>query len=140
MRTPQILTDEKRKVLIEIRPEKARQTASDAAFAMSEQRWLMAVNRIYYAMFYATSALALQSGFSTSKHKQLHSWFNQHFIATSLLDKELYKMLIKAFEVRSDGDYEDLITFTASEVQILFENMATFNATLEAFIRSRFAP
>lgn len=69
MRAPLALTEEERKVLVEMRLEKAQQAASDALFAMQSERWLMAVNRIYYAMFYATSALALQHGFSTSKHK-----------------------------------------------------------------------
>jgi uncharacterized protein (UPF0332 family) len=136
MRTPNPLSDDERKVLIGMRLEKAHQAASDAAFAMSEQRWLMAVNRIYYAMFYATSALALQDGFSTSKHQQLHGWFNKTYIATGLLDKSLNAALLKAYKERSDGDYEDATTFTQQDVQILFDNMTTYNATLEAFIRS----
>jgi uncharacterized protein len=120
MRKPQVLTDEKRKILIEMRLEKAHQASSDAQFAMSDERLHNAVNRIYYAMFYATSALALQDGFSTSKHKQLHGWFNQQYIATELLERHLYQMLINAFEQRSDGDYEDEIIFTATGVQTLF--------------------
>jgi uncharacterized protein (UPF0332 family) len=101
---------------------------------MSGERWLTAVNHIYYAMFYATSALALHNGFSTSKHKQLHGWFNQQFISTGLLEKRLYKMLIEAFKQRSDGDYEDDITFTAKEVEALFETMTEYIATLKDFI------
>jgi uncharacterized protein len=97
MRTPSHLTDEERAVLVVIRLEKAHEAASDADFAISGERWLTAVNRIYYAMFYATSALALQNNFSTSKHNQLHGWFNQQFIATGLLEQRLYKMLIERF-------------------------------------------
>jgi uncharacterized protein (UPF0332 family) len=52
MRTPQVLTDEKRKILIEMRLEKAHQASSDAQFAMSDERLHNAVNRIYYAMFF----------------------------------------------------------------------------------------
>lgn len=43
-------------------------------------------------------------------------------------------MLIEAFEGRSDGDYEDDITFTAKEVEALFETMTEYIATLKDFI------
>jgi uncharacterized protein (UPF0332 family) len=140
MRTPQILTDEKRKILVELRLEKAHQAKSDALFALQSGRLLMSVNRIYYAMFYATSALALLDGFSTSKHKQLHGWFHQHYISTGVLDKRLYRILIEGFEQRSDGDYEDRATFTAEEVQMLFENMNEYIAALETLIHTRTSP
>lgn len=138
MRTPQILTDDKRKILIEMRLDKAHQATSDALFAMNNERWFTAVNRIYYAMFYTTSVLVLQDGFSTSKHKQLHGWFNKTYIATEILDSNLNTALMKAYKERSDGDYEDEITFTSLDVQTLFDNMTEYIAVLEAFIRSRF--
>ena len=42
----------------------------------------MAVNRIYYGLYYAVTALAIKHRFETSKHLQLIGWFNKEFIAS----------------------------------------------------------
>lgn len=44
-----------------------------------------ALNRLYYAIFYAVAALAQKFNFITSKHSQLLGWFNREFIKTGKL-------------------------------------------------------
>jgi len=44
-------------------------------------------------MYYALTALALKSGFETSKHGQLIGWFNREYIATSRIDPRFGKIL-----------------------------------------------
>ncbi|MBD3308314.1 hypothetical protein GF339_17905 [candidate division KSB3 bacterium] len=50
------------------------------------------MNRIYYAMFYAVSALALLQGFSTSSHAQLRGYFNREFVKTGIISIELGRL------------------------------------------------
>jgi hypothetical protein len=40
------------------------------------------MNRLYYAMFYAVSALALAHDFSTSSHAQMRGYFKREFVRT----------------------------------------------------------
>lgn len=67
-----------------------------------------AQNRLYYAAFYAVSALAQKNGFATSKHSQLKGWFSHEFIKTNKIDKEYGKLYFELFESRQKSDY----TFT----------------------------
>ena len=68
---------EEQKALIEHRISKAIAAIEDVDFLIRNRKFLLAVNRIYYGMFYILSALALKYDFSTSKHQQLIGWFNR---------------------------------------------------------------
>ena len=72
-----------REALIQRRTDKAREALNDAGFLASDGRGTAAVNRIYYAVFHALSALALRYSFSTSKHRQIIGWFNKEFVKSS---------------------------------------------------------
>lgn len=48
----------------------------------------VAVNRSYYAMFYAASALLASEGLARSKHSGVISAFGEHFVKTGLIQVE----------------------------------------------------
>jgi len=75
-----MLNDPQREQLIQYRLDLAKQAADDASLLINNDRYRAAVNRIYYAMFYMLTALALKYRFETSKHKQLIGWFNREFV------------------------------------------------------------
>jgi uncharacterized protein (UPF0332 family) len=66
--------------LIKYRLEKADQTLDDAKLLANAKRWNPCVNRLYYACFYAVSALLAQNEFSSSKHTGIRSLFNLNFV------------------------------------------------------------
>lgn len=112
-----------RKVLIKHRLDKAYMTMKDVEFLIKHDKLIIAINRIYYGIFYSISALALKHQFSSSKHSQLIGWFNKNFIKNSSIDKKYGKFLHKAFDKRSTGDYDDWVEFSKNEVEELFEEM-----------------
>jgi len=66
----------------------------------------VATSRAYYAMFYATSALLVSKGISRSKHAGVHSAFGEYFVKPGLIEPQYSRMLVNAFHVRLDSDYE----------------------------------
>jgi len=64
------MTDEIKK-LISHKMEKAYQTLEDSKFLIENKKYNIAVNRMYYSVFYIISALALKYNYNTSKHGQL---------------------------------------------------------------------
>jgi len=54
----------------------------------------LAANRIYYAIYYIVSALALKNDFFDIKHNQLLGWFNRNFVKTNIVSKDLGKFII----------------------------------------------
>ena len=67
-----MIEEKDRLSLIEYRLKQAGDTIQLANFLADSQKYVIAVNRIYYGMYYALTALALKDGFETSKHGQLN--------------------------------------------------------------------
>jgi uncharacterized protein (UPF0332 family) len=55
-----MITDTDRKALIDYRMSQAFDTIELARFLVNSEKLVIAVNRIYYGMYYALTALALQ--------------------------------------------------------------------------------
>jgi uncharacterized protein (UPF0332 family) len=105
------------KELVLHRLQKARETLEDARILADAHRWNPCVNRLYYACFYAVSALLIQEGLSSSKHTGIRSLFNQHFVKTSKVPKEKARIFNDLFERRQEGDYMDFVSFEESQVR-----------------------
>ena len=59
----------------------------------------------YYAMFYLAEAFLIGEGVSFGSHKAVISEFGRRFSATARVPREFHRRLIKAQELRHDGDY-----------------------------------
>jgi uncharacterized protein (UPF0332 family) len=102
--------------LINYRLNRASETLEEAKISIENKRYLLAANRIYYASFYAVSALAIKHEFKTSKHAQLLSWFNKNFVKNGIVEKRLGKFYLDAFEMRQESDYEDFVVIDKTSV------------------------
>ncbi|MFN8208964.1 MAG: HEPN domain-containing protein [Bacteroidales bacterium] len=121
-----MISGDDRKLLIEYRLQQALDTAELAKFLVSSNKLVIAVNRIYYGMYYALTALALKDKFETSKHLQLIGWFNKEYIATKKSDQKYGKILRNAFQNRTKGDYDAFVEFDKTEVEIMISEMIEF--------------
>ena len=125
-----------KKVLIEYRIQRAKETIQEVKMALEHNRLNLAENRIYYGMFYMVQALALKHNLKTSKHAQLLGWFNKEFVRTRQIDVALGKVYQSGFEKRQEGDYQDFVTFSKEEVESDLSNMMRFLDAVEALIRA----
>ena len=112
--------------LIGFRLERARETLQDAHILAEAGRWNPCVNRLYYACFYAVSALLTQEGLSSSRHAGVRSLFNQHFVKTGTISKDVAKIFNDLFERRQEGDYVDFVRFEGSQVRIWMPQAEAF--------------
>ena len=60
--------------------EKALESLEAARRDLAAEAFSFAINRAYYALFYAVSALLLEEGRRFEKHSGVRAAFNQHFI------------------------------------------------------------
>lgn len=120
--------------LIQYRLTEAKDTESDVELLISHDRLRAAINRIYYSMFYSLLALGLKYEFETSKHAQIIGWFNRTFIHAGLIDTNYGKIINKAFNRRTKGDYDSYIEFDLETVKEMYEEMKDFNSAIERFI------
>lgn len=117
------LSDEEKSILIKRNIEKLDSLIEEIDFYIDNDKLSTAVNRIYYGIFYLLTALALKKGFSTSKHMQLISWFNNTFVREKIVDQRYGKIIRNIFEQRSKADYDVLATFSKEQVENLFADM-----------------
>jgi uncharacterized protein (UPF0332 family) len=130
-----ILSDEQRKDLVAIRMAKAEDALADASTLVDRGSCSGAINRCYYAMFHAVSALAIRDNCDFHKHRAVISWFSREYIKTGRVSRELGKSLRLAFDQRCDADYSDVIAFTASEVGSLLEQTRRFLAEVKSLLQ-----
>jgi len=112
--------------LVVYRLRRARETLEDARILAEAQRWNPCVNRLYYACFYAVSALLIQEGLSSSRHTGTRSLFNQHFVRTGKISKDIARIFNDLFERRQEGDYVDFVRFEESQVRIWMPQAEAF--------------
>ena len=102
--------------LVSYRLQRARETLAGARILADAGRWNPCVNRLYYACFYAVSALLIREGLSSTKHTGLRSLFNRHFVKTDKVPKDKARIFNDLFERRQEGDYVDFVSFEESQV------------------------
>jgi uncharacterized protein (UPF0332 family) len=130
--------DEKDKIeLIKYRLDEAKDTVEDVQLLITNDRLRATVNRIYYGMFYSLLALGLKYGFETSKHQQLIGWFNKNFIHEGLIDTKYGKIINKALNRRTKGDYDSYVEFDKEIIFEMFDEMKDFIHEIENFINKK---
>lgn len=130
-----MISQEERDTLISIRLRQAEECIADAELSMANERRAMAANRIYYGMFYAMLALGLLRGFKTSKHQQMIGWFNKNFVHTDIFPRNFSALVKKAFETRSDSDYQVNLVPTDDDLNALLVNMKLFISTVKTWLK-----
>ena len=95
--------------LIQYRLKRAKDTLHEVDDLIRLGYYQTTVNRLYYACFYAISALFVQNNIKTRTHSGVRQMFGQHFIQTGVISKELGKYYSTLFEKRITGDYDDFI-------------------------------
>lgn len=133
------LEKNERAELIRYRLEEAKETIADVQLLIDNDRLRAAVNRIYYGMFYSLLALGLAYQFETSKHQQLLGWFNKNFIHEGLIDARFGKIINKASNRRTQGDYESYVEFDKDVILEMFDEMKEFILEIERFLNQKYA-
>ena len=101
---------------IQYRVNRAIETLQDVDLLASEERWHACVNRLYYACFYAVSALLLTKELSSSKHTGVRGLFNRHFVKPNIISRDLARIYNDLFERRQESDYIDFIKYEANQI------------------------
>jgi len=96
--------------------------------------WRTAANRLYYACYYAASALLIKNNLTAHTHAGVIGQLGLHFVAKGLISKEQGKLLKQLFELRQNGDYSDWFSIEEIDVKPLVEPAEKFIAEIENLI------
>jgi uncharacterized protein len=105
------------RILVQYRLDRAREALAEAVLLLDNGHANTGVNRLYYACFYAVSALLLTKGLTATSHSGLRTLFHQHLIRPGLLPLGQGPLYDRLFDQRQRSDYADLVHFGVDEVR-----------------------
>lgn len=131
------MKDPERFELVTYRLKKAEDTLKEIDILLENELWHTAVNRLYYACYYAVSALLVNNSITARTHAGVRQMFGLHFIKPGKIDIELGKYYSDIFDKRQIGDYEDYIEFEKEEVYELLPPARKLIKAINQIIRSK---
>ena len=110
------LTDENRKDIVIYSSERAFAALEQAKGNLQMGYLEITANRLYYAAYYAASALLIANEIRVKSHEGCIGQFNLHFVKTGLVSIEMGKLFSILFDMRLTGDYSDRFDLTEEDV------------------------
>ena len=131
------MTDDTLRELLHFRLEQAHESLREADVLCAAQANRGAVNRAYYAMFYALLALLATKQLGTSKHSGAISLFDREFVKTGVFPRELSRSLHLAFDQRQTYDYGEMVGIEPDASDDTIASARSFVASVEQYLREQ---
>jgi uncharacterized protein len=120
--------------LIDYRLKRAKETLLEIDILLNNRLWNTAINRLYYACYYAATALLLDKSINASTHSGVRQMLGLHFIKTGEISTDLGKVFTDLFDKRRSSDYDDFIQVTKEDVEDLLPSAEEFIKAIELLI------
>ena len=130
------MTNEERNEYVRYRLESARKTYAAAKVLADNGFWNSAVNRLYYALFYAVNGLLVFNNIQTKSHSATKTQFSLLFVKPGKFDKKYGRLLAELFDWRQKGDYENIFDYNEDSVRPLFDPVAEMIDLIEKEIKN----
>lgn len=111
------MTEEERTEVVRYRIQNAESTMAEVESHKINGFYNTAINRMYYACFYAVSALLVANKIEVKSHEGARQQFGLHFVRTGKISPELGKFYSLIYAKRTSGDYEDFINHDLETVE-----------------------
>ena len=128
------LDEESRQALIRYRINRADETILESKLLAKEGFYNAAINRLYYACFYATLALLVANDIAAETHAGVKTMLGLHFVSKGLLPNEQGKTFSRLFEIRHSGDYDDFAYCDKEMTDEYTPKAITFISTIKSLL------
>jgi uncharacterized protein (UPF0332 family) len=114
----------------------ATQSLSAARRELAAGDYALAVNRAYYALFYAASTLLLEEGRKFTKHSGVRAAFNREIIKPGRFPKHHGELYNRLFRDRQKGDYIAFAEFDHAYVEKQLQGCEAFLTDIRPLLNS----
>ena len=132
------LTDEQRVDRVKYLLENAFNTLSEVESHRENGFYNTAVNRLYYACYYAARAILTAYHIEAKSHEGVRQQLGLNFVLTGKISEEQGRFYSRLFSKRTTGDYDDFINHTLETVDELYPLAQAFVNTIAELLRVRF--
>ena len=115
-----------RESFIDYRLAKADEVYKAAEVLYTASQWNSAVNRLYYACFYAASALLLKRSIGAKSHSGVIAKFSENVVASGEMTVADFRVYSKLLNWRSKGDYSDMFDFSKEDLDDVMQPAKLF--------------
>ena len=129
------LDEQSRLGLVRYRMERADETMEEVSILSEHGHYNAAVNRLYYACYYAAEALLLNNHISASTHAGVKSMLGLHFVSKGILSLAHGKTFNTLFEKRHSSDYEAFAYCDKELVDSLTQLAEAFIASIKELLQ-----
>ena len=129
------LNKENRDAIVAHRLQKAHDTFTEVKGIVKMGYWYSAANRLYYACYYAVTALLIKNGYLAHTHNGAFTLLGKHFVLEGLVSNEQNKLYGKLLELRQNSDYSDWVVIEEKNIMPLVEPAEKFIASIENLIK-----
>ncbi len=119
------------------RVNNASNTLDTAKLCMDNKRYKDAINRCYYAAFYAIKAVLALEETDFKRHKDAVAYFNQNYVATDIFDREIGKRLSRLKRKRETSDYDDFYVASYEEAEEQYEAAELIVKSVQMFLKEK---
>jgi len=113
----------------------AHQMIEVAGHNLADGFYGSAINRAYYAIFYAANALLATQGLARSKHSGVIAAFRQYFVKPGLVKAEYSDIYGRVMENRHVSDYEIELSIDSSVAADDLRDAQHFVNHVEEYLR-----
>ena len=113
------LTEDDKRVLVQLHLEKAHACLADAGQLMELESISAAANRLYYAVFHAIHALFVANGIQSKSHHGTNAQFHQHFIKTGIIEPKFGHFIAVMENMREKADYDVIYDVAREDLEAL---------------------
>lgn len=114
--------DNKRKDLAGYRMNQSEDSLKAAKICFENNILKDAINRSYYAAFYAIKAVLALEEVDFRRHKDVIAYFNKTYVATGMFPKELGRKTARLQQIREKSDYDDFFIISRNDAQLQMES------------------
>nr|WP_288282274.1 HEPN domain-containing protein [uncultured Prevotella sp.] len=128
------LTKEQRISIVRYRIESAENTLAEVETHRANGFYNTAVNRLYYACYYAATAILIANGIEVKSHDGVRMNLGKFIVQEGILTPELGRYFSRLFSKRSTGDYDDFFNHSIETVDELMPDAKLFIQTIKDWV------
>lgn len=121
--------------LVELRIQKSHRTFKEAELLYNAKYYDATINRLYYACYYAVSALLLKNNLRTKSHTGANQMLGLHFIKNKIISTEFGKFYSSLLDLRLMIDYTDEVQYSKDFLEEMMPVAKQFIEKIESLIK-----
>ncbi|MDY4732376.1 MAG: HEPN domain-containing protein [Prevotella sp.] len=129
------LSDEDIIALSNYRMQRAKETLAEISNLRDMGYYNTAINRLYYACYYASVALLVRQRINATTHAGVKQMLGLHFVSKQIISREAGRVFGILFDRRHSSDYDDFAYSSFEEVNELLPMAEAFINEIEELLQ-----